>query len=600
MFCDPKGLVGDPAYDAANWSLKADKLMTRHAWIDFFGVRYGHDRVAGWAAILAASNAVSFAAQGKRVDRMLAYAEIARERLDRYRCRVRRRALQRPSSWLSCSGIPNVADRFASVTTSSQRSGGHHRAATEQQRVGEAGRDLLDVVGDQHGGRRRRGPAASTAIVDTRSSRPPRSSPAAGSSSSSSSGSAIRARAIWTRLRSPSLRVPKVRSVEVQRADLGEQLAGPVVVEVVVRLAPAPDHAVRRGDDDVVHPLAARDPLGEGGAGHADPGAQLEDVDGAEHLVEDAGDARRRVDLRGRDLQQRGLAGAVRTEDHPAVLGRDPPAHPVQESGLPAPDRHLGEVQDGGHAGHPIQTPIVARGVSSPAVTTLLPHAARLAWWGTSWLRGHVVTDLLVDAVLGDDATHVVAGLPGADGTETLVAGLARLRALGATGVGAAFPAEGDPVGLGGPPAFNAEALEAAEAVVVDGTGLGLVPYRTGAAVAWRALPAERRQLPDVGEADRELRAGAGHDGGRARRPRRRPLAARGRRPADEPAAPRHRSPRPRGCPARCVDLAERGLQASGIVGARAGGRRRRAVGVRDRAAPRPPWPPSTGPVGAR
>ena len=46
-------------------------------------------------------------------------------------------------------------------------------------------------------------------------------------------------------------------------ADLGEQLAGPVVVEVVVRLAPAPDHAVRRGDDDVADQLVARDALGE-------------------------------------------------------------------------------------------------------------------------------------------------------------------------------------------------------------------------------------------------------------------------------------------------------------------------------------------------
>jgi hypothetical protein len=198
-------------------------------------------------------------------------------------------------------------------------------------------------------------------------------------------------------------------------------------------------------------------------------------------------------------------------------------------------------------------------------VTTLLPPAARLAWWGTSWLRGQVVTDLLIDAVLGDDATHAVAGLPGSDGTETLVAGLARLRALGAYGLGAAFPAEGDPVGLGGPPAFNAEALEVGEAVVVDGTGLGLVPYRTGSAVAWRALPAERRQLPDVGDADRELRSAvvttadalAGLDVARWR-----PEVA------DRLMNLRHRDAlaAPEGVPARCVELAARGLQASDIV----------------------------------
>ena len=198
-------------------------------------------------------------------------------------------------------------------------------------------------------------------------------------------------------------------------------------------------------------------------------------------------------------------------------------------------------------------------------MTTVLPAAARLAWWGTSWLRGHVVTDLLLDAVLGPDATHVVVGVPGADGTETLVAGLARLRALGATEVGAAFPAEGDPLGLGGPRTFNAEALEEGEAVVVAGTGLGLVPQRTGAAIAWRALPAERRQLPDVGDADRELRAAllaTANELARLEVAKWRPEVA------DRLMNLRHREPleAPPGVPARCVDLAQRGLQASDIV----------------------------------
>lgn len=198
-------------------------------------------------------------------------------------------------------------------------------------------------------------------------------------------------------------------------------------------------------------------------------------------------------------------------------------------------------------------------------MTSLLPPSARLAWWGTSWLSGHVVTDFLVDAVLDGDATHAVAGLPGADGTETLVGALARLRALGATGFGAAFPAEGDPVGLGGPPAFNADALEAAEAVVVGGTGLGLVPHRTGAAIVWTVHPAERRQLPDVGEADRELRAAlltSAESLARLDVARWRPEVA------DQLMNLRHRPPvtAPPGVPVRCVDLAGRGLQATGIV----------------------------------
>lgn len=198
-------------------------------------------------------------------------------------------------------------------------------------------------------------------------------------------------------------------------------------------------------------------------------------------------------------------------------------------------------------------------------MTSLLPPSARLAWWGTAWLSGHVVTDLLVDAVIDGDATHAVAGLPGADGTETLVGALARLRTLGATGFGAAFPAEGDPVGLGGPAAFNADALEAAEAVIAVGTGLGLVPHRTGAAIVWSVHPAERRQLPDVGEADRELRTAllsSAESLARLDVARWRPEVA------DQLMNLRHGPAvtAPPGVPARCVDLAGRGLQATGIV----------------------------------
>ncbi|MCW2767353.1 MAG: hypothetical protein JWO11_3312 [Nocardioides sp.] len=199
-----------------------------------------------------------------------------------------------------------------------------------------------------------------------------------------------------------------------------------------------------------------------------------------------------------------------------------------------------------------------------------LPASARLAWWGTSWLRGDAVIDLLLDALIGADATHVVAGLAdlglgGDGGTESLVAGLGRLRAEGATGFGAAFPAEGDPVGLGGPGSFNDAAFDVGEAVVVLDAGIGLVPQRVGAAVTWVAHRAERRQLPDVGEADRGLRAAlvetadalAALDVARWR-----PEVA------DRLLNVRHRRPLtgPAGTPPRCIELAARGLQAVEIV----------------------------------
>ena len=175
------------------------------------------------------------------------------------------------------------------------------------------------------------------------------------------------------------------------------------------------------------------------------------------------------------------------------------------------------------------------------------------------------MTDLVIDAVIEDDATHVLAGLPGLGGTATLVEGLGELRRLGATGLGAAFPAEGDPIGLGGPREFNAEALEAGEAVVVEGLGLGLVPQRTGAAVVWTACPAQRRQLPDVGEADRALRAALITTADALA-----DLEVARWRPevADQLLDLRHREAlvAPDGVPPRCVELASRGLQAADIV----------------------------------
>ncbi len=187
-----------------------------------------------------------------------------------------------------------------------------------------------------------------------------------------------------------------------------------------------------------------------------------------------------------------------------------------------------------------------------------LPATARLAWWGTAWLRGRVSPDDLLDAVLDGDVSHRVDGEP-------LLTRLASLRSAGATGFGAAFPREGAPVGLGGPPGFNAAALDAGEAVVALGAETGLVPVRIGPTVEWTSYVASRRQVPDVGEADRELRAtllstaNALADLDVARwRPE----------VADELMDLRRlRLPTaPHGVPARCAELAARGLQAIGIA----------------------------------
>jgi hypothetical protein len=175
----------------------------------------------------------------------------------------------------------------------------------------------------------------------------------------------------------------------------------------------------------------------------------------------------------------------------------------------------------------------------------------------------------MLDAVIDSDATHTIAGLMelglgGSEAAETLIGGLGRLRAEGATMLGVAYPAEGDAVGLGGPPVFNHAVLEAGSAAVAD-AGIGLVPVRVGPVITWQAYAAQRRQLPDVGEADRGLRAALVESTQALV-----DLDVAKWRPevADRLMNLRHRTTlhAAPGVPDRCVELAERGLQAAEIV----------------------------------
>lgn len=144
------------------------------------------------------------------------------------------------------------------------------------------------------------------------------------------------------------------------------------------------------------------------------------------------------------------------------------------------------------------------------------PRSGRLAAWGNALLAGFASPDDAVLAIVGEDAVHRVEGLPGESGPVGLTLALGRLRRLGVAGLRVALPAPGHPLGLSGPPDFNARALDAEEAVVCHGAALGLVPevYEAGPAgdvhveVVWHCLPvreAPPADVPSLGEAEREL-----------------------------------------------------------------------------------------------
>ncbi|MGK5628092.1 hypothetical protein [Streptomyces sp. URMC 123] len=145
------------------------------------------------------------------------------------------------------------------------------------------------------------------------------------------------------------------------------------------------------------------------------------------------------------------------------------------------------------------------------------PRSGRLAAWGNALIAGFIAPDDAASHIVGDDASHRVADLPGEPAPVGLTLGLGRLRALGVSGLRVALPAPGHPLGLSGPPEFNARALAAEEAVIaVGGPSLGLVPEVTSVGpeddehveVVWRCLPVRDgapADVPSLGEAEREL-----------------------------------------------------------------------------------------------
>ena len=140
----------------------------------------------------------------------------------------------------------------------------------------------------------------------------------------------------------------------------------------------------------------------------------------------------RRMDLGASTLHQRGLAGTVRTEDHPALVLLDRPVDLVEQGGTAALDGDVGELEHGIRRMGPqrrVGVGGVARQPTAARPTDVAP--ARCVWTtarrlrrglavpvaavlATCWTRAAPVTcglDDLADAVVGDDPRHLVGGV---------------------------------------------------------------------------------------------------------------------------------------------------------------------------------------------
>ncbi|RNL79395.1 hypothetical protein [Nocardioides marmorisolisilvae] len=137
-----------------------------------------------------------------------------------------------------------------------------------------------------------------------------------------------------------------------------------------------------------------------------------------------------------------------------------------------------------------------------------LPRSAFLTLWTGACLRGSVGPDDAAVAVRGEDPQHLVVDWPGRPEPFELAHLPAAISTLREPSLRLALPAAGDPLGLAGPPAFNAQALDAGEAVIVVGLGAayGLVPTEDARTVLWHCSPVEVPHLLDPGEASRTLR----------------------------------------------------------------------------------------------
>lgn len=135
-----------------------------------------------------------------------------------------------------------------------------------------------------------------------------------------------------------------------------------------------------------------------------------------------------------------------------------------------------------------------------------VPSCARVACWLNAWIVRRVSADDVIDGLLdGDARVEFLEPVECRALPPALVLG--ELSRLEVRRVSASLPTPGDLLGLGGPPIFNADAVEAGEAVLWHGPGYGFVPVKVGRSTSWHGAPASPpTYLSDVAGAERDLR----------------------------------------------------------------------------------------------
>lgn len=143
------------------------------------------------------------------------------------------------------------------------------------------------------------------------------------------------------------------------------------------------------------------------------------------------------------------------------------------------------------------------------------PPAARAVCWLNAWIAGRVPSDDVITGLVGDDVSVRFIATPDGEVLSPALL-LPVLRQLRVSRVSLSLPRPGLLLGLGGPPAFNADAVEAGEAMLWHGADVGYVPRWVGPALDWHgATAAAPTYLPDVATADREMRAAVTSAAGR-------------------------------------------------------------------------------------